>query len=434
LNNESKKYHLLTLGCAKNQVDSEAIEAELISAGLESTDRIGSADLILVNSCGFINDAKIETIDTVLQCHNRRKSGSVLAICGCLPARYDLRGAFEEVDIFLPSDHHGCLIEKLNDMGWGLSRREADSKRLYPSAPYGYLKISEGCDNFCSYCAIPFIKGKFTSRPAEEIIREAQFLVGGGARELILIGQDTTLYGKDNEDCGNLVNLFDLLADVDGCDWIRLMYAHPAHLDAAMIDAISSHEKIVNYIDLPLQHISDRILQAMNRKTSRGQIESLIEKLRSEIPGITLRTTFMVGFPGETDREFAELLDFCEGVRFDSVGIFKYSSEDGTSAEKLAGRVSDGDIEQRYLTLLDLQNMISGELLIKRLGTREKVLLQEIDTDGKRVGRARYQAPEVDGQVIVENCSGNIGEYEDVVIQRSDAYDLYGIPAGGGIC
>lgn len=429
---DSKKYYLVTLGCSKNQIDSEAIEAELTCAGMQKAPDVETADLVLLNSCGFIRDAKIETIDMIFELHKRRKTGSLLVMCGCLPARYNLYKSLHEVDLFLPSKDHGRLLPILRKMGWLLGNPEIPLKRLKPSAPFAFLKISEGCDNYCSYCAIPYIKGAYKSRPPDSIVSEARYLCGQGVKELILIGQDTTLYGTDYADESGLRDLFDRLVGIECCQWIRLMYAHPAHLDDETIEAFASVGKLVKYVDLPLQHINDRILGLMNRKTTRRRIESLIDRLRSKVPGISLRTTFIVGFPGEKDEEFGELLDFCEEVRFDHIGVFKYSAEDGTVAERLKGRIEESIVEERYLTLLDLQNRISGELLQDRIGIKERVLLHEADPGGVRYGRAWFQAPEVDGQVIVQNCKGEKGDFVEVVFDRCEAYDLYGSPVQEG--
>ena len=420
-----RTYYLATLGCPKNEVDSEAIEADLISAGLDRAQNSASADLLIVNSCGFINDAKVESIHTVLELNQDRRKDSVLVLCGCLPARYNLTRALGEVDIFLPWGKHGELIRRLNDLGWSLGRAPAALKRMPPKAPYGYLRISEGCDNKCSYCAIPYIKGPFASRPMDEIMAEAEFLSSCGLKELVLIGQDTTRFGEDLPGKTSLPILFEKLSNFK-FNWIRLMYAHPAHLNGDTIVALAENDKMVNYIDLPLQHINDRVLRRMNRKASRMKIERLIKRLRAQIPDLVLRTTFIVGFPGETDREFAELVKFCEATAFDNVGIFKYSPEDGTPAFKYRGRVDRNTIEERYLTLLDVQNMISARKQSSRLNSRERVLLQSVDSDGRGYGRAWFQAPEVDGQIIIENCRAKPGKFLNVVIERSDAYDLYG--------
>lgn len=421
---KTKKYYLATLGCPKNEVDSEAIEMDLLGAGLVGAEDVDSADLVIINSCGFINDARVESLDTLFELHKRRKAGSILVLCGCLPARYNLEKSINEVDIFLPSDKHDRLIPRLKDLGWRLDVQNNPVKRIKPPLPYGYLRISEGCDNRCAYCAIPHIKGPFTSRPEAEIVREAEYLCSEGVRELILIGQDTTMYGRGSGNLNALPSLFDRLVSIKNCRWIRLMYAHPAHLDDYIIDAMAAHEMIVNYIDLPLQHISDRILRSMNRKIDRKGIFSVIEKIRLKIPGISLRTTFIVGFPGETDRNFRELLDFCEEIRFDHVGIFKYSPEESTPAEKFPDQVDEDISEERYLTLMDLQNRISQEKLKSHLGRTEKVLLHEVERNGTGYARAWFQAPEVDGQVIVKGCKMDAGGFVDVKYERSDSYDL----------
>jgi ribosomal protein S12 methylthiotransferase len=423
---DSKKtFFLETLGCPKNEVDSETIEVELTAAGLTRISEPELADLVIVNSCGFIRDAKIETIHCVLNLHEMRKRGSVLVLCGCLPARYDLQRSLDEVDIFLPWQKHGQLVTRLREIGWPLAKQSLVLKRTAPLAPFGYLKISEGCDNRCAYCAIPDIKGPFTSRPLSAIMREAEFLCDRGTRELVLIGQDTTLYGRNAEEEASLPLLLERLTAIRSCEWIRLMYAHPAHLSEDAIEALATIDKMVKYIDLPLQHINDRILTRMNRKVGRRQIENLIERLRSRIPGIVLRTTFIVGFPGETDKEFGELLDFCEKTQFDNVGVFKYSPEDGTPAYAFSDRLEEEVVEERYLTLLDAQNMISGSRLARRVNLEERVLLHSVNSDGIGYGRGWFQAPEVDGQVIIEGCKRKPGQFVDVTITRYDAYDLY---------
>ena len=427
-----RKYYLSTLGCAKNEVDSEALEVDLVSAGLVATDRIDLADLLLVNSCGFIVDAKVEAIETALALHNARKKESILVMCGCLPARYDLREAFGEVDLFLPSDKHAQLVPYLKKIGWADDSLDGTIKRVRPGKPYGYLKISEGCDNRCSYCAIPAIKGPYISRPVEQIVSEAEFLCENSVKELVLIGQDTTLYGKDLGLKDGLLELTDRLVGIRKVEWLRIMYAHPAHFPDSLTDALRSNGKIVNYIDLPLQHINDRILTRMNRKIDRCGVVSLIDRLRCAIPDLVLRTTFMVGFPGESDREFEELLDFCEEVQFDNLGIFRYSPEEGTPSAGFKDRVDAPVIEERYLTLLDLQNKISKAKLENRIGQIERILIQGDEQRNGAVGRAWFQAPEVDGVTYVENCKASPGDMMPVRITGAESYDLFASPVEEG--
>jgi len=417
-------YYLSTLGCPKNEIDSEALEMNLQAAGIVKVEDSRQADLVIVNSCGFINDAKSESIHAVLDLNQDRRPGSVLVMCGCLPARYDLTRSLDEVDIFLPWNRHGELISRLREVGWQVGNVAPERRRMPPRNPYGYLRISEGCDNRCSYCAIPDIKGPFESRPLQEIVDEAKYLCDNGVKELVIIGQDTALYGKKGDGEATLATLIEGLSQ-STCDWIRIMYAHPAHLDGSAIDAMAGSAKVVKYIDLPLQHINDRVLRRMNRRVSRAQIEQLIDKLRSRMPGIALRTTFMVGFPGETDAEFEELLDFCEATEFDNVGIFRYSPEDGTPAYRFGGRVDEATIEERYLTLLDVQNMISARKLGRLIHSRERVLLDRIDSSGRGYARGWFQAPEVDGGVIIEDCGAQPGSFVDVIVERCEAYDLF---------
>jgi len=421
----SKKYYLATLGCSKNEIDSESLEVELRTAGVARTDDVDSADLIIVNSCGFINDAKIESIDMALQLNNYRKNGSLLVMCGCLPARYNLEDQLDEIDLFLPSDKHNQLMPYLKKRGWPVGSSIKKIKRTIPQNPFAYLKISEGCDNRCTYCAIPDMKGSFRSRPIEELISEAEFLCENFAKEIVLVGQDTTLYGSDSSNIKGLPHLIDRLVGINGLEWIRLMYAHPAHLNVETIETIASNSKVVNYIDIPLQHINDNILRKMNRKTDRSHVESLIAKIRSLIPDIVLRTTFIVGFPGETESDFAELLDFCESIQFDNLGVFKYSPEEGTPAGMLEGRIEEGVVEERYLTLLDLQNKISKATLSRRVGETHRVLLHEVENEERSIGRTWFQAPEVDGCTYVENPGAKPGDFVNVEIIRAEAYDLF---------
>ncbi len=428
--NKAETYYLTTLGCPKNEIDSESLEMDLRSAGLTRAENSASADLLLVNSCGFINDAKTETIQTVLELHQGRKDGSMLIMCGCLPARYNLTQALNEVDLFLPWNKHHELIPRLQDLGWRFPDSSPEKivpapRRIPPVSPFAYLRISEGCDNRCAYCAIPDIKGPFSSRSMGEIINEANYLCENGVRELVIIGQDTTLYGRNGASGSGLHLLLKELSESTDCEWIRLMYAHPAHLTDETVSVMALKSNIVKYIDLPLQHINDQILKKMNRKVTRRQIETLIEKLRRQMPEIVLRTTFIVGFPGETDQQFEELLDFCEETRFDNIGVFKYSPEEGTPAYNMGERINDEIIEERYLTLLDIQNMISAGKLKRRVNSREQALLHEVGPDGVGLARGWFQAPEVDGQVIINNCRAVPGEFVDVIIEGSDAYDLY---------
>ena len=421
---ENKSYFITTMGCPKNEVDSEAIEYNLLGAGFKATDDIKHADLVMLNSCAFINDAKIETIDSIFELHRERKKGSILVVCGCLPARYQMENLMPEVDIFLPSGQHHSLLEKLREKG--LTKRHADPgriQRLNLDRPYAYLKITDGCDNCCSYCAIPQIKGPLCSRPSKDIIIEANYLQNSGVRELVLIGQDITSYGRDSGE-----SFAALLLKLDAktkFDWIRLMYLHPAYLSEEIIETIAESSRIIKYIDLPLQHINDRILKLMNRKTDKIYIEELIAKLRNRMPHLTIRTTFIVGFPGESDDDFGELLDFCEKTRFDHVGIFRYSPEEGTTAYDMKFRVNSEIIEERYLALLDLQNRIANEKMASKIGNIEKVLVNSVENSRSGLARAAFQAPEIDGNIIIENCHARPGQFTNVLIGRAEAYDLF---------
>jgi ribosomal protein S12 methylthiotransferase len=423
---------LLTLGCAKNLVDSEHIASALAAAGVEVERDLREADVAVINTCGFIEPAKEEAVELILDVGARKAAGKLraLIVTGCLGQRYgvELAKLIPEADAVIGVDPEGAARLALKALGLppeplpsGVLLR---SRRLTPKA-WSYLPISYGCDNRCAYCAIPLIRGPLRSRPMPEVLAEARYLVEQGARELNVIAQDTSSYGVDTEGKPLCHALLSELCRIEGLAWVRLLYVHPAHVYDELIDVIAGEEKACPYVDMPLQHISDRVLRRMGRKVTRPQIEALIEKLRERIPGVTLRTTFMTGFPGETEEEFHELLDFVSEVRFDRVGCFAYSAEDGTRAARLRDQLPGAVRQERCGTLMAAQQEIAFELAAARAGERTLVLTEEDDPDaeGLRAARSRREAPDVDPVVYVAGDDVPAGEFVHVKIVGSAGYD-----------
>ena len=390
---KKKKVGIISLGCPRNLVDSELLLGSLKKKGYVICDGMHEADIGIINTCAFIEEAKQESIDTILECIKLKKQGRLkkLIVTGCLPQRYsqELVANLKEIDALTG-------VYKFN--------HTLNRFRLTP-AHYAYVKISEGCSNKCSYCVIPKIKGKFRSRDKDSIKNEIIKLDKQGVVEINFIGQDISLYGKDlHPDC----NLTDLLKEsiklVKNIKWIRLLYLHPAHIEDSLIDLIAQEPLISKYVDLPIQHINDRILKSMNRGINRQQIIALIEKLRKQINNLCLRTSIIVGFPGETDKEFEELLDFIKEVKFDRLGAFIYSPEEGTPAYGFVSQVPDKIKKERFRILMSTQQEISGALLRRSIGQTLDVLVDEKDQDNGKFYLARScdLAPEVDGIIYVQ--------------------------------
>ena len=391
------RVHLASLGCAKNLVDSERLLARLATAGALVGAPADEADVVLVNTCGFIDPARRESlsvIDDYVQLKEKRPDLKVFVL-GCLVVhdRAALERNFPEVDGFFGIDEGMAIVRAC-----GLAGEETGDTRLLLTPPHtAYLRIADGCDNRCSYCTIPSIRGPFHSRPADEILAEARSLASLGVRELNLIGQDTTAYGKDLPGSPSIAALLADLDAIDGVRWIRLLYAHPARLGDDLIRAYTRLTKLVPYVDLPLQHVSDRILAAMGRRVDRAAIDALLARLRESVPGIALRTTFIVGFPGETDAEFDELVRAVEEIRFDHMGAFAYSPEPGTAAADMPGRVAPEVVAERLDRLLALQTDVVLEKNRSRIGDVVDVLVDgSDDTPGVTIGRTATQAPDVD--------------------------------------
>ena len=426
-----KKINVITLGCSKNTVDSEHLMARLAAAGYEvvfDSDRT-EAKTVVINTCGFIGDAKQESIEMILRAVEAKNAGKIerLFVIGCLSERYadELRVEIPEVDDYFGARTWDGVIAALEaDADPAL-----DTER-YLTTPkhYAYLKISEGCNWMCGYCAIPLIRGRHVSVPMEQLEEEARKLAAKGVKELIVIAQDSTYYGIDLYGKRMLAELLRRLCRIDGIEWIRLHYAYPAAFPEDVIEVMAAEPKICKYLDIPFQHISDHQLKAMLRRHTKGEAMTLIEKLRAAIPDLALRTTLLVGYPGETEADFEELCDFVRTVRFERLGVFPYSEEEGThSAEKLTDDVPEGVKESRVERIMRLQQTIASQLNAERVGRTERVIVDRRQGDFY-VARSEYDSPEVDQEILIPADGKRIfkGRFYEVKITGSEEYDLYG--------
>ncbi len=412
-----KSFSIISLGCPRNLVDSDCIVFEFEKKGFRFQEEVSGADTVIINTCAFIEDAKKESIDTILKLIDAKKEGTVkrIIVTGCLSERYkeDLKKDLKEID----------EIRGILDFKASFSRK--DRSRLIPRH-YAYVKISEGCRNKCTYCIIPYLKGPYRSRPMESIIEEANYLIKEGIKEIILVGQDTSLYGIDLYGKKRLKELLIELDKISKENWIRLLYCHPLNLDKEVIKVIKESKNICKYIDLPIEHISDRILRQMGRRINKKDIISLIEYIRKEIPSVALRTSFIVGFPGETEKDFEELSFFIKETRFERLGIFRYSREEGTPAYKFKDQLQDAEKENRFNKLMLLQQEISKEINGRFKDNVMNVLVEEKESEGYYIGRTEYDAPEVDGVVYIKSKDLKIGEFYRVHITDTYEYDLVG--------
>lgn len=424
-----KKLNLITLGCAKNVVDSERILAQLADAGwqvVHDSDDLDS-EVVVINTCGFIGDAKEESINMILECAAAKERGDIdrLYVIGCLSERYrdELRAEIPEVDDFFGvRDITEVVRELLGD--W---RDDLNTERILSTpSHYAYLKISEGCNWGCGYCAIPLIRGRHVSVPMDELMEEAHKLAAKGVRELIVIAQDTTYYGVDLYGERKLAELLKRLCTVDGIEWIRLHYAYPTAFPQDVIDVMAAEPKICKYLDIPFQHISNSQLRSMHRGIDKQGTYALIERLRAAIPDIAIRTTLLVGYPGENDEDFAELLDFVRDVRFDRLGVFPYSEEEGTySAEHLEDDVPAETKELRVDTIMAIQGNISLENNVNRVGRTERVIIDSKEGE-YYIGRTQYDSPEVDQEILIKTGKRlKPGDFVTVKITAAEQYDLY---------
>ena len=433
------KIGMVSLGCPKNLVDSEVMLGLIREKQLEITNDPAEADLIIVNTCGFIESAKEESINTVLQMAEYKQNGSCkyLVMTGCLGQRYadELFESMPEVDAIVGTDSFtdiGWVIDqvmagkRLKHMEKLESKNVAMPPRMLTTPSYmAYLKIAEGCDNCCSYCIIPQLRGPYTSRPYDEVMAEAKALADSGIKELIVVAQDTTRYGEDSTGKLLLPQLLRDLNALEGIEWIRVMYLYPNNFTDELIEAFATLDKVCKYIDIPLQHASDRLLDSMNRYDTREQVETLLNKLRTRIPGITIRTTFIVGFPGETEEDFEELKDFVEKQRFENAGVFQYSQEEGTVAGAMENQIAPEVKENRYHELMALQAGISEEIHQEREDVELDVLVEGFDEDNLAYGRSSHEAPDIDGTIFIENAEGlAVGDMVRVRILQGFTYEM----------
>ncbi len=428
------KINVTTLGCPKNLVDSEFLLGGLKGCDVQLVDDPLLAETLILNTCGFIQGAKEESIDAILEAVALKKSGSCkrVFVTGCLSQRYatELRREIPEVDGFFGNRDMNRVIRQLT-RELDLRREILGERILTTPSHYAYLKISEGCEHPCTFCSIPGIRGKFKSRPMEDLIREAQSLADSGVRELIIVAQDSTVYGQDLYGEIRLLPLLRALVSIRELKWMRLLYTYPANFSAELIDFISEHRNILNYVDMPIQHISDRLLRKMARKTGRRHIEDIIAGIRHKCPGVTLRTTLMVGFPGETEQDHEELCEFIGDTRFERLGLFAYSSEEDTPAFNFPERVPENIVQERLAELNDLQCQISEEMNQELIGTEQEVLIEEYDTEEEAyVGRSVGDCPQIDNRVLVREQKLEIGRFYLVNITGAGPYELVGKTSG----
>lgn len=427
---KANRINVVTLGCSKNVVDSEHVMAQLEAAGYEvvfdSNDN--DAATVVINTCGFIGDAKEESINTILQFVQAKSEGLIdrLFVIGCLSERYadELRAEIPEVDDYFGARDFRGIVERLA----GAWRPElATARHLTTPAHYAYLKISEGCNWRCAYCAIPLIRGGHVSVPMEQVVREAEELARGGVKELIVVAQDTTFYGVDLYGERKLGELLRRLAAIDGVEWIRLHYTYPTGFPQEVIDVMRDEPKVCRYIDIPLQHIADTQLSAMRRGITKERTIALLDRLRREVPGIAIRTTLMVGFPGETEADFAELEEFVREQRFDRLGVFPYSAEEGTPSAEMADDVPEEVKQARVERIMKLQQEISLQNNLRRVGETYRVIVDRREGDFY-VARTEFDSPEVDEEILIPAAGGTLhpGEFRTVRITDAEEYDLYG--------
>ena len=425
--------NIVTLGCSKNLVDSEVLLTQLqgnkIAATHEATQ--DNANIVIVNTCGFIDNAKQESIDTILRYADAKQAGIIekLYVTGCLSQRYkdDLEQEIPEVDAFFGTLELPLLLKRLN----ATYQHELVGERITTTARhYAYLKISEGCDRPCSFCAIPLMRGKHVSRPIEDLVKEAQALARNGTKELLLIAQDATYYGLDLYSKRHLAELLRRLSEVEGIEWIRLHYAFPSGFPMDVLDVMAERSNICNYLDMPLQHGSTAMLRRMRRGITREKTEQLIADIRERVPGIALRTTLIAGHPGETEADFADMLEFVEQTRFDRLGIFTYSHEEGTHAYRMPDDVPEAVKHERANQVMDLQQQISEELNQAKIGQTLRVLIDRKE-GGHYIGRTEADSPEVDNEVIIpaQDQYLRLGDFAQITMTDASEFDLMGTVA-----
>lgn len=443
-----QKFNLISLGCARNLVDSEVMAGLLQQGNYEIVEETSDADIVLINTCGFIDAAKAESIDTIMEVARFKQEGRLqkLVVAGCLSQRYpqELAQELPEVDLFIGTGEVPRIVDILREHEANRSRRQfvgipeylydhvTPRLRTTPSHT-AFLKVSEGCDHKCAFCIIPKLRGAHRSRSIDSIVKEAALLVQNGVKEINLIAQDLTAYGRDRKDGTTLYGLLSELAQVPGLVWVRLLYAYPNFLDESLLNLMNDSEIVCKYIDIPFQHVSPGILRRMRRGKTGSAVRQTVESLRASISGLTLRTSIIVGFPGETEQDFAELLDFIEETRFERLGVFKYSPEEGTLAAQFDDPISEDEKERRWQEAMDLQAGISRSKNEALIGSIQRVMIDGVDETGRTVGRTQAHAPEVDGVVYLrDQCTmtkmapRQPGKIVQVNITEALDYDLIG--------
>ncbi|HEY8361360.1 MAG TPA: 30S ribosomal protein S12 methylthiotransferase RimO [Tissierellaceae bacterium] len=434
------KISIITLGCAKNEIDSELMMSILKDNNYTVTNDLNEANIIIVNTCGFIDKAKEESIEAIWEMTKYKRYGKCkyLILSGCLAERYpkELMDEIPEVDGIIGTGnikYIATIIDELNNnkgkiikIG-NINEKYLEGVKRISFNPTEYVRISEGCNNNCTYCIIPKLRGKYRSRSMEDIINEVKYLADNGVKEIILIGQNTSDYGIDLYGKYCLNKLLDNLNRIDGIQWIRILYLYPDNFNNDLIKSIRDNEKVVKYVDIPLQHVNNRILKLMNRKTTKEKIISLITKLREEIPDIVIRTTFIVGFPGEKDEEFNELVDFIKDIKFERLGVFPYSREEGTPAYKLPNQIPEKIKILRRDKIMEVQREISEKIMARNVGKILTVLIEDKIDENTYIGRSYMDSPEIDGVIYVRSKNDlKLGNFTEVKITDSLEYDLIG--------
>lgn len=430
------KVGFVSLGCSKNLIDTEMAIGLFKRNNFEIVNDVEKAEIIIVNTCGFIESAKQEAINTILEMAEYKEKGTCkyLVVMGCLVQRYkkELQKALPEVDLFIEINDYGSYWDKILELLDEEEKPDTINNLCYMDRVIStgnktaYLKIAEGCSNRCTYCAIPYIRGPYVSRPMEEVLEEAKKLATAGIKELIVIAQDTTRYGEDLYGESKLSDLLNELCKIDGFEWIRFLYAYPESITDELIQTVKNNPKICNYFDIPIQHISDSVLRRMNRRTTGKQIEELINKIKKQIPDVILRTSLIVGFPGETEGDFNKLYEFVKKGYFDKLGVFTYSKEDGTPAARLKEQIHPATKKKRYNLIMSVAKDISAEKLKSYIGKEYKVLVEDTTFDHKFcVGRSYMDIPDTDGMVIIKNCDAKlVGEFVNCKVTAVNNYDL----------
>lgn len=424
------KINIVTLGCSKNIVDSEVLYSQLKANDFDVTHESikDDANIVIVNTCGFIENAKQESINTILRYAEAKQAGEIdkLYVTGCLSQRYkpDLEKEIPDVDEYFGTLH---LPQLLKTLGADYKQELIGERLLTTPSHYAYLKISEGCDRPCSFCAIPIMRGKHVSKTFEQIETEVKHLVKNGTKEILLIAQDSTYYGLDLYGERKLAELLRRVSDVEGVEWIRLHYAYPSQFPLDALDVIAERPNICKYIDIPLQHTSDNMLKVMRRGITKNRTQEVVDAIRARVPSIAIRTTLIAGHPGETEQDFLDLCDFVRRNRFDRLGIFTYSHEDGTHAGTLEDDVPQEVKEERAATIMEIQQLISAEINQEKVGKVFRVLFDRKE-NGMWVGRTEFDSPEVDNEVLVDakKYYAKIGDFANVKITSAEDFDLYG--------